>query len=93
MMTGVLYPTPSSQNRMRWPLLARKKAAYRSAAWCQPSSSTKLSSERRFMVSGFPQRGQTGRREEGIFISFWLATIWRMISRLSKVSWRQGVLH
>ena len=42
MMTGVLYPTPSSRKRMLCPLLVRRKFSYRSAALCQPSENSGL---------------------------------------------------
>ena len=57
-MTGVLKPTPNSRKRIFCPSRMRRKLLYRSAALCQPSSSTKVSSQRRFMVIGLPQTGQ-----------------------------------
>lgn len=82
-MTGVLYPTPSSRNSIFCPSRVRRKFAYRSAAACQPSSSTNLSSERRFMVKGFPQCGQRGISAGGIFKFFCSATIC-LIKQLEK---------
>ena len=58
-MTGVLPPTPSSKNKIFCPSWRRRNSLYRSAA-CQPASSTKLSSQRRFIVSSLPQCGQWG---------------------------------
>ena len=57
-MTGVLKPTPNSRKRIFCPSRVRRKLLCRSAALCQPSSSTKVSSQRRFMVIGLPQTGQ-----------------------------------
>ena len=65
MMTGVFIPTPSSRQRSRAPRCRRRNSSYRAAAACQPSSSTKLSSARRFIVMGRPQTGQRGTSPAG----------------------------
>ena len=73
--------------------LVRIKLLYLSAARCHPSSSTNLLSERRFIVSGFPQRGHIGSSSVGIRILFCWSIIWRIIASFSKVSWQHGSLH
>ena len=84
-ITGVLQRTPNSRKRIFPPARVRRKFSYRSAARCQPSSSTNLSSLRKFIISGLPQCGQTGKSSVGIFISFCCLSISRTISSLSKV--------
>ena len=65
MMPGVFPPTPSSRNRILPPRRLSRKSSYRAAALCQPSSSTNVSSARRFMDMGRPHTGQRGTRSEG----------------------------
>ena len=54
MMTGVLAPTPISRySTCRFSCL-RRKSEYAADAFRHPASSTKVSSERRFIVTGSP---------------------------------------
>ena len=83
---GRIVPNAQFQKEDFLPCAGPEKFSYRSTALCQPLSSTKVSSLRRFMVKGFPQWGQVGRSSVGIFISSCRLTISRMTSSLSKVS-------
>lgn len=74
-ITGVLYPTPSSRNNICKFLCLRRNSSYRSAARYQPLSCTKVSSARRFIVIGLPHFGQCGISSVGIRIFFCVFSI------------------
>ena len=65
-IVGVFMPVPKSRNSVFSSRCRRRNSEYRSAAIYQPSSSTKVSSQRRFIVIGLPLNmdGTEGERAE-----------------------------